>query len=129
MASRISYLFTRTLDLYRREVVSDGSGGEVSTWVFIKTVRCRVAQPVQGVSHVREQIEGGQAASTPYQPIYMDPTEPVYRGDELRGVGAANQAGVEEIYRVAAIGYPSKEGFYKRADTEFVQPEPPRKAP
>lgn len=105
----------RRLGHWRQDTVQDGSGGQVTEWVSLGTVRARVSQPTAA-----ERVAAQQAGATHTQPVYVQPRADVRRGDELRGP--------EGSWRVTAVFRPS-EPVYLRADCELTQGEGPHGTP
>jgi head-tail adaptor len=99
-----------SLTVWRRVNTDDPYGGTSSVLAQVGTVRAKVSQPAAA-----EQIEAQQAGSTMTMIVHMQPTEHVYRGDELR---RANGDKLRVKYTIT----PS-EPVYLRADCEQVQPE------
>lgn len=109
MMPPIGMHLNRRLKQWRREEASDGSGGTVTTWLLIGTVRARVSQPTAA-----ERTAAQQAGAEHTQPVYVQPRADVRRGDDL--------VGAEGSWRVVAVFRPS-EPVYLRADCELVQGE------
>lgn len=115
MMPPIGNYLNRRLQHYRRETTSDGSGGQIATWVSLGPVRARVSQPTAA-----ERVAAQQAGADHTQPVYVRPRSDVRRGDELRGP--------EGAWRVNAVFRPS-EPVYLRADCELIQGEGPHGTP
>lgn len=111
MMPPIGMHLNRRLDQWRRQEMPDGSGGVITDWVEVGSVRARVSQA--GTSQA-ERIAAHQAGAELTNPIYVQPRADVRRGDELRGP--------EGSWRVVALYLPS-EPVYLRADCELVQGE------
>ena len=109
MMPPIGMHLNRRLEQWRREETPDGSGGTVTTWLLIGTVRARVSQPTAA-----ERVAAQQAGAEHTQPVYVQPRADVRRGDELRGP--------EGAWRVTAVYRPS-EPVYLRADCELTPGE------
>lgn len=115
MMPPIGMHLNRRLAHYRREETDDGSGGVITEWVNLGTVRGRVSQPTAA-----ERVAAQQAGADHTQPVYVQPRADVRRGDELRGA--------EGRWRVVAVFRPS-EPVYLRADCELTQGEEPHDPP
>ena len=107
MMPPIGMHLNRRLDQWRYQTTPDGSGGQVTTWTQLGTVRARVSQPTAA-----ERVAAQQAGAEHTQTVYVQPRADVRRGDELRGP--------EGAWRVKAVFRPS-EPVYLRADCELVQ--------
>lgn len=99
-----------TLDVYRRTSTADPYGGTSYSFVKVGTIRAKVSQPAAA-----EQIEAQQAGTSMTMIVHMQPTDIVYRGDEL------HRANGDKL-RVKYTIQPS-EPVYLRADCEQIQPE------
>lgn len=108
----ISHLLNRELQLWRVQSESDGSGGQVDTWVHQDTRARRVSQP--GAS---ERLLAEQAGAALDAQIYGAADDGMRRGDELR------DASTGEVWRVTGTVGPSVPGVYRRADCELIQAE------
>ena len=109
MMPPIGLHLNRRLAHHRREEVPDGSGGVITDWVSLGTVRARVSQATTA-----ERVAAQQAGADHTQPVYVSPRADVRRGDELRGP--------EGSWRVTSVVRPS-EAVYLRADCELIQGE------
>lgn len=105
-----AYELPEVLAVWRRQSSEDPYGGTTSAFVQVGTVRAKVSQP-----SAAEQIEAQQAGSNMTMIVHMQPTEIVYRGDELRRANG-------DKLRVKYTIEPS-EPVYLRADCEQIQPE------
>ena len=109
MTPPVGMHLNRRLEHYRREEEPDGSGGVMTDWVRLGSVRARVSQPTAA-----ERVAAQQAGAEHTQPVYVQPRADVRRGDELRGA--------EGAWRVTAVFRPS-EPVYLRADCKLTQGE------
>lgn len=105
-----AYELPEVLEVWRRVSTDDTYGGTSSTLSLVASVRAKVSQP-----SAAEQIEAQQAGSNMTMIVHMQPTEHVFRGDELRRANG-------DKLRVKYTIQPS-EPVYLRADCEQIQPE------
>ncbi len=103
------HLLNRSLEVWRRAFVADGSGGRSATWGQVGTVRARVSQP-----SAAERTVAAQSGAVHTHAIYLLPDTDGRRGDELRGDG--------QVFEVHAVFEPS-DTVYRRADCQEIQPE------
>lgn len=98
------------LTVWRKTGTADPYGGTSYVFAQVGTVRAKVSQP-----SAAEQIEAQQAGSNMTMIVHMQPSENVFRGDELRRSNG-------DKLRVKYTIRPS-EPVYLRADCEQIQPE------
>lgn len=106
----IGHLLHARRSVFREVVSDDGAGGQVTSWVHVGDVACRISQP-----SAAERVLALQAGAEAAVPVYLAPTADVRRGDELR-----DEAG--NTLRVLATVIPSRP-VYLRADCQLVQPK------
>lgn len=98
------------LTVFRKTSTEDPYGGTSYVMTQVGTVRAKVSQPAAA-----EQIEAQQAGTSMTMIVHMQPSDIVYRGDEL------HRANGDKL-RVKYTIQPS-EPVYLRADCEQIQPE------
>lgn len=105
----IGHLLNRSVQVWRRAEVDDGTGGQATTWVQVATQRVRISQPTAQERQVAQQAHGDLTHK-----VYAQPDTDIRRGDELRDT--------DLVLRVMATLGPSKDA-YLRADCEQLQSE------
>lgn len=93
----------------RSQIVSDGMGGSVESWVSIGAFPAKVDQAT-----ANERQLAAQWGSKHSHNVYMDPATDVQRGDRLTSAG--------RTYRVLATVKPSRP-VYLRAECEYIESE------
>jgi head-tail adaptor len=108
----IGHWLNRELQVWRREAVDDGYGGQTSTYVRQPDdVRAKVDQP-----SAAERLLAAQTSSRHTHSIYLMPDADVRRLDELRDEATGEQ------WRVLAVVGPSTVR-YRKAESELIQGE------
>ena len=108
--SRVSHLLNTSLEVWRASTVSDGGGGQSTSWQQQSAVRARLSQP-----SAQERTAADQSGSDLTHVVYLTPGADVRRGDELRSAG--------RVLEVLAVLEPSVPGTYLRADCTARQSE------
>ncbi|MCM2580448.1 phage head closure protein [Streptomyces meridianus] len=106
----IAHLLNTSLEVWRAATVSDGGGGQSTSWQQQAAVRARLSQP-----SARERTAADQSGSDLTHIVYLTPGVDVRRGDELRAAG--------RVFEVLAVLEPSMPGTYLRADCTARQTE------
>ena len=109
--SRIGRLLNTSVPVWREALVSDGGGGQTTTWQQVGTPRARKSQPT-----ARERQAAHQSGAELDETWYFLPGADVRRRDELRPPG--------RVLEVIAVFEPSEPGTYLRADCTADQPTP-----
>lgn len=102
-------LLNTSASVERSQIVPDGMGGSVETWVSAGAFPAKVDQATAS-----ERQLAAQWGSKHSHNVYFDPATDVQRGDRLTSGG--------HVFRVLATVQPSRP-VYLRAECEFIETE------
>lgn len=117
----IWHLLDRPVDVYRRVLTPDGSGGRSRVWAQQGVVWALVSQP-----QANQTVLADQATSRHDHIIHLAPDTDVRRGDRLRDAVAEPalvDADARPYFDVISTIKPSKSDVYLRAECVLLQPE------
>lgn len=112
ITSMLPVLLRTKLQVWRRVMQPDGSGGQHTVWIQAGTEPARISQASAEERRVAQQY-GARLTHR----VHLRPDADVLRGDDLLDPSSG------EAHRVLATLVPSVR-VYLRADTELYQPEP-----